>query len=67
MARSLNVEADKARDFAKTYVNLVEALLQQGVDEDTARSEARITALTILGVADAVQPSAACPVCGTKR
>lgn len=66
MARNVSLEAGKARAFAKAYVNLVEALLQQGVEEPTAREEARIAAMVHLAVLDEQQvPSkGSCPVCG---
>jgi hypothetical protein len=46
-------EAEKARNFARLYRNLVEALLQVGVVEQVAREEARIAAMVALQMADA--------------
>lgn len=60
-------EPERAREFAKTYVALVEALQQQGVPQEVARSEARASAL----IQDAAVASlhydpakGPCPLCG---
>lgn len=63
-------EAEKARSFAKMYVNIVEAMLQQGVEPDTAREEARIAAMSSLQFADMIEVKTydpargPCPTCG---
>lgn len=55
----------RAKEFARQYVVLVEALTKQGVPEDAAREEARVTALTLMfedAAAGAGGPP--CPLCG---
>lgn len=60
-----HIELAKARAFAKNYVNLTEALLQAGLTEDQARTEARLAAITLLGHADIDEHK--CSVCGHKE
>lgn len=61
----ISVEAEKARAFARNYVNFVEALLQVGVTDEQAREEARLAALTLLQQADADdKQKGSCPMCG---
>jgi hypothetical protein len=64
-------EGEKARNFARLYVNLVEALQQAGVTEEIAREEARLAALMTLQAEDfeeetqEYQPHLGpCPSCG---
>lgn len=52
------------RTFARRYVELVEALLAEGVPEETARSEARIAAGSIL-MEEREQGELICPACGS--
>lgn len=54
--------AANARAYAKAYVALTEALIAEGVDESTARDEARWTATLIATSADDDGPR--CPLCG---
>lgn len=62
-------EAERARAFARSYVNLVEALMREGVTEETARNEARMVATTELHMQD-IDPRTydpargPCPTCG---
>lgn len=60
-------EAERARDFAKTYVSLVEALMREGVTEDVARHEARVAAFARLNENDIVltydPAKGPCPTC----
>ncbi len=63
------IEAEKVRAFARNYVNLVEALQREGVEEECAREEARLAALMLLQQADDAEktydPSRGrCPTCG---
>jgi hypothetical protein len=60
--RVANVELEKARAFAKNYVNITEAMLQAGVSEDQARTEARLAALTLLQHSE--DTAHRCSVCG---
>jgi len=53
-----------ARDFARRYVELVEALQQQGVPEERARDEARMAATLVFLAPDHVEKGAPCPLCG---
>lgn len=48
----MSAEADRARDFARLYVALVEALRKEGVIETVAREEARLAATTAMLRAD---------------
>lgn len=67
MARGVSLsEAERAREFAKAYVALVEALQQQGVPIEDARSEARITALIHMRIVDSEESTTDenCPLCG---
>jgi hypothetical protein len=48
--------------FAKEYVRVTEALIREGVEEDVARYEARMTAVLVVYV-DLVDIK--CNVCGT--
>ena len=59
--------SSRAQQFAKRYVDLVEALQQQGVPEKRAREEARLTATLILLIPDYADPSEPCPTCGRER
>jgi hypothetical protein len=47
------VDPETAREFARAYVALVEALLREGVPEGIARYEARCTAALLLFGEDA--------------
>jgi hypothetical protein len=65
---SVRSEADRARDFAKRYVALVEALQREGVTVEDARTEARLSAaMTVYGVESEEQhydPALGpCPTC----
>jgi hypothetical protein len=53
----------QATEFAKRYVPLVEALRREGVPEDKAREEARITALTLMFEQEEGEE---CPLCGQR-
>lgn len=55
--------------FAKEYVQIVEALMREGVPETVAREEARIAATSwLFGETDESQPydpaKGPCPTCG---
>ena len=56
----------RAREFAKQYVALVEALQSQGVTEEVVRNEARITALLLLFQDDS-ESGDRCPLCNKER
>lgn len=60
-------ESERALQFAKTYVSLVEALQQAGCTEELARSEARMAAMVHLTMLDqdADDAKKRCPVCGS--
>ena len=64
--RALELLGQQALAFAECYVRVVEALLQQGLEESVARYEARAAATQMIW--DAVeqeQPSgASCALCG---
>lgn len=63
MARRLS--AEDAIAFAKSYTQLVEALMREGVEEDMARDEAHVTAMELLHVTDYLNDTGTrCPVCG---
>lgn len=49
--------------FARAYVEMTEALLREGVNEDIAREEARMTATTIL-FSERRNNAPPCPLCG---
>lgn len=59
-------DADRARTYARMYVQLTEALAKEGVAEETAREEARFTATTwLLSPEDNEAGEVkACPLCG---
>ena len=58
-------ESERAKAFAKAYVSLVEALMQEGVLEEIARDEARMAAMTQLRFDDeAASTGERCPLCG---
>lgn len=55
----------RAHEFAKCYVALTEALMQEGVPEDVARSEARSAAgIVFAAQADLQAGGEPCPMCG---
>ena len=58
---------ERVVDFARHYVQMVEALLREGVPEATAREEARMAATTLL-VSGSPMPGGGgetvCPLCG---
>jgi hypothetical protein len=58
-------EATAAIRFAKAYVQLVEALMREGVAEDVARAQAGQTALVDarMDEADARDSRDSCPLC----
>lgn len=60
----MKIEAEKARDFARNYVMLVESLIKEGVAEETARNEAHMASMTILGWMDEEKEGTPCPLCG---
>lgn len=64
MASASNLASlgQQALAFAKCYVALTEALLQQGVPEPLARQEARTTAAMAAFLGSG--PTASCTVCG---
>lgn len=55
---------EQAHAFAKQYVVLVEALVMEGVPEDAARDEARMTTLYLM-FKEEFDEHAMCPVTGT--
>lgn len=61
-------DVESAIAFAKTYVQLTEALMREGVEEELARSEAHKAALIEARLADEVlhyDPTLGpCPGCG---
>lgn len=58
-------DADRARTYARMYVQLTEALIAEGVEEDTAREEARFTATTwLLNPEEEAVSMEKCPLCG---
>jgi len=54
---------ERAEEFAKQYVLLVEALVKEGVPEHVARNEARIAALTMVWQDEGAEGDE-CPLCG---
>ncbi len=58
-------ERAQAQSFAKRYVEITEALLHEGVPEETAREEARMAAMVLLyeGMGE---HGGSCPTCGTR-
>lgn len=55
----------RAREFARQYVALVNALTKEGVPEEAARDDARVTALTLMFEDDeAGATGPPCPLCG---
>lgn len=67
MAKRKSKTSARAARFAREYVDMTEALMQQGVPEDVARGEARIAATTMLmedESAPAYDPAdGPCPTC----
>ncbi|KKK70921.1 hypothetical protein LCGC14_2919140 [marine sediment metagenome] len=53
----------EALEFARRYVALVDALRAQGVEEQTAREEARAAAVMFMFQAE-VRGEESCPLCG---
>ena len=47
MSKEIDELTAKARAFARLYVAMVEALMQEGVPEDVARFEARMVAISL--------------------
>ncbi len=67
MAKPKRQLSERAIQFAKEYVELVEALKREGVPEDIARNEARLAATTwLIEDEEALYDPAAgpCPTCG---
>lgn len=65
MKRLADPVGDLAVRFAKCYTQLTEALMMQGVPEDRAREEARLTAITWLGAEYMYdEEEQCCPNCG---
>lgn len=62
--RGLSCQAAIA--FAKTYTQLVEALMREGVDEADAREEAHLAAIELLHIAGA-SDGEICQSCGAWR
>lgn len=62
------MDSQKAIAFAKAYVHLVEALMREGVIEETARDEARMAAMASLmnwdDEAEYDPSQGPCPTCG---
>lgn len=59
--------SERVTAFAKEYVELVEALVRQGVPENIARAEARIAATSwLMDVVEEMYDPAKgpCPLCG---
>ena len=61
--------ADQAVAFARAYVAFTEALLREGVTEETAREEARMAALVQAQMDEPGTPTyephrGSCPTCG---
>jgi hypothetical protein len=55
----------QALEFARQYVALVDALMKQGVAEETAREEARMAALLLIFQKDN-STTGTCPLCSGK-
>ncbi len=55
---------EQARIFARRYTEVVEALLQQGVEEKVARDEARLAATLVFLAPQYVDQKSPCPTCG---
>lgn len=66
MGNQLPWTAEHAREFARLYTQITEALLTEGVQEDQAREEARIQAgMVAYGQAyNNSDEHAPCPLCG---
>lgn len=66
MAPRPPIKPGAARDFARRYVELTEALQQAGVPEERARDEARMAATLVFLAPDHVGQGEPCPLCGRK-
>lgn len=67
MAQAKRKLSERVVKFAREYVELVEALIREGVPEEMARNEARIAATSWLIETDepCYDPAAGpCPTCG---
>jgi len=65
MARYITATA--AITFAKTYTQLVEALMREGVEEETAREEAHLAAVELMHIGDyRPETGEPCPACGRR-
>lgn len=59
----MNDLGKKAHAFAQQYVALVDAMIHEGVPEETARDEARMATLSIL-YSEGLGNDEFCPMCG---